>query len=66
MSIAVIIRDPWIRPGWVRLITEAVAAAQTAEGSGLSDADARQRARQRRTEPRGGRRPGVPPGLQIR
>ena len=33
MSIAVIVRDPWIRPGWVRLITEAVAAAQTADST---------------------------------
>ena len=33
MSIAMIVRDPWIRPGWVRLITEAVAAAQTADST---------------------------------
>ena len=31
MSIAVIVPDPWIRPGWVRLIIEASAAAQTAD-----------------------------------
>ena len=33
MSIAVIVRDAWIRPGWVRLLAAGAAAAQAADST---------------------------------
>ncbi len=46
-----IVRDPWIRPGWVRLIIEAAAAAQTADSTvdGLTYGVKERRASRHRT-----------------